>query len=184
MAADTLEINTTIRYSGAKNRKRKSFLYGVTLPHQLYSFFPNHMVTHSCHQLLSFQFCFDSAILIPPFQQWSKLLAEAMPLIILSPKKKSHLINSDERIFTGISRLFNTIQADGEYQGDLQVVLIDANMPGQEPSGTDHPDTDTAHKHTGSKRAKAMCLGNTFLSGLMAVTGSLQHHNYNPPKEV
>lgn len=101
----------------------------------------------------------------------------------ISPKK-SHLINSDERIFTGISRLFNTTQADGECQGDLQVVLIDTNMPGQEPSGTGHPDTDTAHKHTGSKHARAMSLGNTFLSALMAVTGSLQHHNYNPPKEV
>lgn len=63
-------------------------------------------------------------------------------------------------------------------------MLIDTNMPGQEPTGTGHPDTDTAHKHTGSKHAKAMCLGNTFLSALMAVTGSLQHHNYNSPKEV
>lgn len=82
--------------------------------------------------------------------------------------------------FSQGSHVYNTTQADGECQGDLQVVLIDTNMPGQEPSGTGHPDTDTAHKHTGSKHAKAMCLGNTFLCGLMAVTGSLQHHNYNP----
>lgn len=96
-----------------------------------------------------------------------------MPLIKLPPPK-SYLINSNECIFTGISRLFNTIQA--RCQGDLLTVLTDANTPDQEPSGT-----DTAYKHTGRKHAKAMCLENTFLSGLMAATGSLQHHYYNPP---
>lgn len=44
----------------------------------------------------------------------------------------------------------------------------------------DHPDTDTADKHTGRKYAKAMRLENIFLSDLTAVTGSLQHHNYTP----
>lgn len=62
-----------------------------------------------------------------------------MPLIKPPPPKKSHLINSDECIFTGTSCLFNTTQA--RCQGDLQIVLTDANIPGQEPSGT-----DTAHK--------------------------------------
>lgn len=58
--------------------------------------------------------------------------------------------------------MFNTFQADGEYQGDLQIVLIDANTPGQEPLDTGYP--DKAHKYTGSKYAKAMCLENIFLS--------------------
>ena len=60
--------------------------------------------------------------------------------------QKSSLIYSDDCILTGISRLFNTIQADGDCQGDLQIVLTDANIPGQEPSDTGHPDTDTARK--------------------------------------
>lgn len=74
-----------------------------------------------------------------------------MPLIKTPPPKKSHLINSEERIFTGTSCLFNTTQA--RCQGDLQIMLTNANIPGQEPSGT-----DTAHKNTGSKHAKAMCV--------------------------
>lgn len=40
----------------------------------------------------------------------------------------------------------------------------------------------TQYKHTGSKHAKAMCLENSFLSGLMDVTGSLKYHNYNTPQ--
>lgn len=170
LAANTLEINTTISYSGAKNRK--SSLCGVTLPHQLYSFSPNHMVAHSCHQLLSFQFCFDSVIFNSSFPIMVKITGRSNATDKTTSTKKSHLINCDEHIFTGISCLFNTTQT--RCQGDLQIVLRDANIPGQEPSGT-----DTAHKHTGSKHAKAMCLENIFLSGLMAVTGSLQHHNYN-----
>ena len=69
--------------------------------------------------------------------------------------QKSSLIYSNDCILTGISHLFNTIQANGECQGDVQIVLIDANIPGQEPS-------DTAHKYTGSKYAKATCHENTL----------------------
>lgn len=72
--------------------------------------------------------------------------------------QKSSLIHSDDCILTGISRLFKTIQADGECQGDSQILLIDANIPGQEPSDTGHPDIDTAHNYTGSKYAKPCVL--------------------------
>lgn len=96
--------------------------------------------------------------------------------------KKFSLIYSSDCILTGISRLFNAFQADGEYQSDLQIVLIDANIPGQEPSHTGHSGTDTAHEYTGSKSAKAVCLENIFLSELMAVTGFLRHCKYPPKK--
>jgi len=89
--------------------------------------------------------------------------------------QKSSLIYSDDCILTGISHLFNTLQADGECQGDLQIVRIDASIPGEELSDTVHPDTDTAHR--GNKYAKFMCFENAFLSDLTAGTGSLQHHN-------
>lgn len=93
-----------------------------------------------------------------------------------TPKKFS-LIYSNYCILTAIPGLFITFQARGECQGDLQTVLNDANILGQEPSDTGHPDTGTAHKYTGSKCAKVVCLQ---ISSCYCLSATLK---LSPPKK-